>query len=275
VIERDIVEQKIKEFQIKEFVAGKVRRSGHSNTVVQRTPLGEKIIVYASRPGLVVGRQGQNIRDLTTALKSTFGLENPQIEVGEVENIYLDANIVAEMIALSLERFGPQRFKAVMHRTMDNVIKAGALGVEIILSGKLPSARARSWRVYAGYLKKCGEISISGVKKAGAVAGLKSGVIGVKVSIMPPDIKLPDKITVLSSELIKEEEEFDEPEQKEEETKAAKKTKKKAKTKPKESKKPKAEKKTKKVRKIKEDKDEQDNEGAKGDESSSTKGKDK
>ncbi|MBS1266242.1 MAG: 30S ribosomal protein S3 [Candidatus Woesearchaeota archaeon] len=225
MIERDIVEQKIREFEIKEFVADKVRRSGHSDTVVKRTPLGEKIIVYASRPGLVVGRQGQNIRELTQDLKDKFGLENPQIEVGEVENIYLDANIVADMIAMSLERFGSQRFKAVMHRTMDNVMRYGALGVEIVLSGKLPSSRARSWRVYTGYLKKCGEISISGVKKAKAVAELKSGVIGVKVSIMPPDIKLPDRVDVLSEEMIREDSMEEEKQEKKNKSKKKKKQK--------------------------------------------------
>lgn len=205
MIEKDIINQKMKEYQIQEYVAEKVRRCGYSNTVLQRTPLGEKIIVYASRPGLVVGRQGQNIRNLTEELKEKFGLENPQIEVGEVGNIHLDVNIVAEMIALSLERFGSQRFKAVMHKTLMNIMNAGALGVEIHISGKLPSARARSWRVYAGYLKKCGDISVSGVKKAQAIAQLKSGIIGIKVSIMPPDIELPDKVEFIKDKLVVEE----------------------------------------------------------------------
>nr|AJS13033.1 30S ribosomal protein S3, small subunit ribosomal protein S3 [uncultured archaeon] len=165
MIERGIVAQKIKEFQIQEYVRNSLTRSGYSKTKLQRTPLGEKIIVHVSRPGLVVGRQGQNIRNLTRDLKENFDLENPQIEVSEVENIYLDSSIVAEMIALSLERFGSQRFKGIMHKTLENVLNAGARGVEIILSGKLPSARARSWRVYGGYLKKCGDVAVSGVRE--------------------------------------------------------------------------------------------------------------
>ena len=194
MIERDIVAQKIKEFQIEEHVKDNLTRSGYSKTKLQRTPLGEKIVVHVSRPGMVVGRQGQNIRKLTSELKDKFNLENPQIEVSEVKNIYLDPSIVAEMIVFSLERFGSQRFKGVMHKTLENVLGAGALGVEIILSGKLPSARARSWRVYGGYLKKCGDIAFSGVLKTQAIARLKSGIIGIKVSIMPPDLRLPDKI---------------------------------------------------------------------------------
>lgn len=197
MIERDIVAQKIKEFQIAEHVKGSLTRSGYSKTKLQRTPLGEKIIVYVSRPGLVVGRQGTNIRKLTQDLKEKFNLENPQVEVNEVKDIYLDASIVAEMIALSLERFGTQRFKGVMHKTLENVLNAGALGVEIILSGKLPSARARSWRVYGGYLKKCGDVAVHGVRSTVAIAQLKSGIIGIKVKIMPPDLRLPDNIIIL------------------------------------------------------------------------------
>jgi small subunit ribosomal protein S3 len=205
MIERDIVAQKMKEFQIQEYVGVNLRNGGYSHIKLQRTPLGEKIIVYASRPGLVVGRQGSNIRKLTTELKAKFGLENPQIEVGEVDNINLDPHIVGEMIAASLERFGTQRFKGIMHKTLSNVMDAGALGIEIIVSGKIPSARAKSWRVYAGYLKKCGDISVQGVKEAHVVAKLKTGIVGIKIKIMPPDLVLPDKVTFRSDlEIIEE-----------------------------------------------------------------------
>jgi len=200
MIERDIVAQKMKEFQIQEYIGSTLKKSGYSHTKLQRTPLGEKIVVYASRPGLVVGRQGQNIRRMTLDLKERFGLENPQIEVGEVENIYLDPQIVGEMISVSLERFGIERFKGVMHKTMANVMAGGALGIEIVVSGKVPSARARSWRVYEGYLKKCGEVSVSGVRVAHCIAQLKSGIIGIKISIMPPDIILPDYVRIKTEE---------------------------------------------------------------------------
>ena len=69
MIERQFVKQKKKEFQIEEFVANNLSNVGHSGTKMQRTPLGEKIIVSASRPGLVVGREGQNIKRLTSSLK--------------------------------------------------------------------------------------------------------------------------------------------------------------------------------------------------------------
>jgi small subunit ribosomal protein S3 len=192
----------MKEYQIQEYIENNLKNVGHSHTKMVKTPLGEKIVLYASRPGLIVGRKGQNIKELTKTLKKRFGLENPQIEISEVEDINLDANIVAERITGSLERFGAQKFKAIGHKMMESVMSAGALGIEIIVSGKIPSSRAKSWRFYSGYLKKCGDISIVGVDKAHTQAKLKTGVIGIKVSIMPPGTKLPDKV-----EFIEEKEE--------------------------------------------------------------------
>lgn len=197
MIEREFIKQKKKEFQIEEFVSDSLNNVGHSKTKMQRTPLGEKIIISASRPGLVVGREGKNIKAITASLKKKFKLENPQIEIQEVENINLDPKIVAERIASSLERFGPTRFKGVGHKVMADVMKAGALGVEIRISGKIPSSRAKRWRFYSGYLKKCGEVAISGVRTAYANAELKSGTIGIQVKIMPPELRLPDDIQLL------------------------------------------------------------------------------
>ncbi len=194
MIERKFVAEQVKEFQIEEFISESLKNVGHSHTKLQRTPLGEKIVIFTSRPGLVVGRKGENIKKLTNTLKKKFGLENPQIEISEVENPMLDANIVAEKIASTLERFGIQKFKAVGHKTMTDVMRSGARGVEIHVSGKVPSARAKTWRFYDGYLKKAGDLAVSVVRHAYATAKLKSGIIGIRVSIVPPDMKLPDDI---------------------------------------------------------------------------------
>ncbi len=196
MIERKIISQKMKEFQIEEYITSNLKNSGHSHTRVQRTPLGEKVVIYASRPGTIVGRKGQNIKKLTLTLKKRFDLENPQIEIAEVPNVNLDSQIVAERIALSLERFGSARFKGIAHKVLQDVMGAGAHGIEIHISGKVPSQRAKSWRFYQGYLKKCGDIALTGVHTAYASAKLKSGIVGVKVSIMPPSTILPDNIVV-------------------------------------------------------------------------------
>lgn len=197
MIERKFIAQNIKEFQIQEYISSTLKNVGHSHTRLMRTPLGEKIIIYTSRPGLIVGRKGENIKKLTKNLKKKFDLENPQIEISEVENIMLDPQIVAERIASSLERFGSQRFKGIGHKTMEEVIQSGGLGVEILISGKIPGARAKSWRFYKGYLKKCGNLAMTEVRKAIASAQLKTGTIGVQVSIMPKDVHFPDRVEMI------------------------------------------------------------------------------
>jgi len=196
MIERKFVAEKLKEYQIQEFIAHTLKNVGHSHTKLQRTPVGDKVVIFASRPGLVVGRKGENIKKLTNTLKKKFNLENPQIEISEVASPNLDAQIVAERIASTIERFGIQKFKAIAHKALTDVIGAGALGIEIQISGKVPSQRAKSWRFYQGYLKKCGNIATEAVMRARAVAILKAGEIGVKVAIMGPNVHLPDDIEV-------------------------------------------------------------------------------
>ncbi len=200
MIERKIVREKIKEHEIEEYIRQNLKNVGHSFTRVQKTPLGEKIIIHAARPGLVVGKKGENIKKLTGTLKKKFGLENPEIEIAEVEHPMLDARIVAEKIVNSIERFGIQKFKAIAHKSMQEVKGAGALGIEIRMSGKIPSSRAKSWRFCEGYLKKCGNEAMIGVSKAYGSAQLKSGTVGIQVRIMPPDLKLPDDVEVRKHE---------------------------------------------------------------------------
>ncbi len=231
MIERQFVSQKLKEFQIKQFIASKLARTGYSHTEIHRTPLGEKIVIFTTRPGLVVGKKGENINKLTLILKNRFKMENPQIEIGEIQSPNLDASLVADRISSTFERFGSKRFKSVGYRALQDMLDAGALGAEILISGKVPSARATNWRFKAGHLKKSGDISLNMVKRAITSANLKSGTIGIQVSIMTPDIKLPDDIVekqiITVKDVIKEQEKKEE--KQEVEKKEVKKPKKKAK----------------------------------------------
>ena len=198
MIERKFVSQKIKEHMVQEFIAKELDKSGHNRIEIKRTPLGEKIVIYTPRPGLIVGRKGENIKKLTATLKNKFQMENPQIEVAEIENPFLDPNAVVDKIVYTLERFGPKRFKFIGYQTLQRIMDAGALGAEIVIGGVgVPGARAKSWRFYDGYLKKVGNVSQTQVLRSEAVANLKRGTIGIKVSILPPGLKLPDKIIMI------------------------------------------------------------------------------
>jgi len=227
MIERKFVAQKLKELQIQKYVVQQLGKIGHSKIEIKRTPLGEKIIIYSSRPGIIVGRKGENIRKLTTALKNKFKLENPQIEIGDVPNPLLDPSAVADRIAFTLERYGAKRFKFTGYDTLKQMLAAGAIGAEVVISGKVPSSRAKTWRFYGGYLKKSGDVAVSQVLKAKTIAVLKSGVIGIQVAIMPPDVKLPDKIIIydkdVHAEVSEGAEEVEQKEEKKPKKKAAKK----------------------------------------------------
>lgn len=201
MIERKFVAENLKEFQIEEYMRSILGKAGISYIKLQRTPLGEKILVCASRPGIIVGKSGSNIAKLTRDLKERFHLDNPQIELLEAESPMTDANIVAESIANSLERFGTARFKGIGHKAMSDIMNAGARGVEILISGKVPSSRAKTWRFYMGYLKKSGDVAVSGVQAAYSQAKLKTGIVGVQVRIMPSTTALPDDITYITAEV--------------------------------------------------------------------------
>ncbi|HLD87333.1 MAG TPA: 30S ribosomal protein S3 [Candidatus Nanoarchaeia archaeon] len=200
MIERKFIAERVKEFQVHEYVGEFLDNVGYSKTKLVKTPLGEKVVVFASRPGLIVGRKGANIKMLTKSIKGKFHLENPELEIAEVANPSLDADIIAEKIVSYLERFGIQKFKAIGHKIMTEVMGAGALGIEVKISGKVPSSRAKTWRFYQGYLKKSGDVSVSGVRKSHKQAQLKTGIVGIQVRIMPSQTKLPDDISVLTRE---------------------------------------------------------------------------
>ena len=197
MIEKQLVSQRKKEFMIQEFIAKYLPKQGYSRIELKRTPLGEKIIVYTTRPGLVVGRRGETITALTTALKEKFSMENPQIEVAEIENPSLDPKTVADKIVSSFEVFGPKRFKSIGYKSLQNIMDGGAKGAEVVIGGRgVPSSRAKTSRFSAGHLKKSGDISQNFIKRSYATASLKSGAIGIKVSILTPDIILPDEIKI-------------------------------------------------------------------------------
>ncbi|MEK6890632.1 MAG: 30S ribosomal protein S3 [Nanoarchaeota archaeon] len=191
--ERKFVKFKKEEFEIKEFVKGYLGKGKVSKVNIEYTPIGEKVIILTSKPGLIIGRGGEKIEKLTEVLKKNFHFENPHIEIQEIKIMSLDAQAIADEIAISLENLGPVKFKMISYKLMQQIIDAGALGVEIKLAGKLPSARAKTWRFKKGYLKKVGD-SAKIVDKAAAVARTRPGTVGIMVSILHPDAKIHDQI---------------------------------------------------------------------------------
>jgi len=193
--EKNTVKLKKEEFAIKESIKKTLGKGKVSRVKIEYTPVGEKIIISTNKPGLVIGRGGEKIGELTMLMKKGFKLENPHIEIEEIMVPEFDAQVMADDIALGLERFGPIKFKVIAYRALQRMMGAGALGVEIRLNGKLPGARAKSWRFAQGYLKKTGD-SAKVVDRAQARAETKPGTVGVKVSVLSPHAILKDQIKV-------------------------------------------------------------------------------
>lgn len=194
--ERKFVAENIRRVLLKEYLMKEVSRAGFGGLDVQRTPMGTRVILTTERPGLVIGRRGQTIKNLTAVIEDRFGFENPQIEVQEVENASLNAQIMAEKLAFSLER--GWHFRRAGHSTVRRIMDAGARGCHIIVAGKLTGQRHRTEKFKGGYIKFCGEPKANFIDHGYAVAKLKMGVIGVTVEIMAKDAKLPADITVLN-----------------------------------------------------------------------------
>ena len=198
--EKKVVKFKKDEFSIREYIKNSLGKGKVSKVRISYTPVGEKIIVSTHKPGLVIGRKGEKINELTEVLRTRFKLENPHIEIDEIKKPEFDAQLMADEIALGLERLGPLKFKVLAYRTLQKIIDAGALGVEIRLHGKLPSSRAKPWRFAQGYLKKTGHAA-KVVDRAQSRAETKPGTVGVRVSILSPEAKLLDRINI-NDELI-------------------------------------------------------------------------
>ncbi len=193
--ERNFVKIRKEEYGVKEYIKNQFGKGRVSTVKIDYTPVGERIIVYTHKPGLIIGKKGESIQRLTMVLKKRFKMENPHVDIGEILKPELDSQLVADDIATGLERFGSMRYKSLAYRALGRIKDAGALGCELRLSGKLPSDRSRSWRFAFGYLKKTGD-SANQVDYAESVAETKQGVVGIKVSILTADKKMPDRITL-------------------------------------------------------------------------------
>ncbi|NLE04857.1 MAG: 30S ribosomal protein S3, partial [Crenarchaeota archaeon] len=152
-------------------------------------------VVYAMRPGLVIGRGGETIRELASTLEHNFGVANPQISVSEIEVPELNAYVVASRISSALQK--GIHFRRAGFWALNQVMEAGALGCEIMISGKLRTERARFEKFRAGYFPRCGEPALHYMRKTEAHVQLKPGMFGVQVKIMPPDAQFPDKVKIL------------------------------------------------------------------------------
>ena len=204
--ERSFIRENTNRILIKEFLIKKIEGAGFGGMSIQRTPMGTRINILVERPGMVIGKGGSKIKELTESIKEKFNVDNPQIEIEEAgSRASLNAQIMAEKLSEALER--GWHFRRAGHSTVRRIMQSGAKGCQVIIAGKLTGARHRTEKFTEGHVKYCGETAREVMDEGYATAKMKPGIIGVKVRIMKPDSKLPDeiKLKIPESEKPKEE----------------------------------------------------------------------
>lgn len=194
IYQEKLIEEPFSKYQVMKFLEKKLDRAGLANVDIQRTPLVTRITLEVTNPARIIGKKGRLINELTDTIKHEFKIENPQISVIEVREPFLEPRMVGKRASKYIEM--GKKVRAVLHYLLREVIRAGALGAEIVASGKIGAkgARAKSLRVVAGYIPKAGEPARL-IRVAHISANTRSGVIGILVRIVPPGTVFPDKQT--------------------------------------------------------------------------------
>jgi small subunit ribosomal protein S3 len=194
-VEKKFVQEGLTKALVHEYLSEELERAGYGGMVMNRTPMGTQITVYAEKPGMVIGKGGKLIRKITRDLDRKFRLDNPQIDVQDVGRGDLNSQVVANRLASSLER--GWYFRKAGQSVLRRVMESGALGCEIVISGKLTGPRSRTEKFVSGYIKHSGKPAEEIVDKGYSVAVKKLGVIGCQVRIIPPGTKLPDDFQIV------------------------------------------------------------------------------
>jgi small subunit ribosomal protein S3 len=188
------IEQNMRKLRVDEYLSKELNAAGYGGVEIRKMPMRTEVVIQASRPGVVIGRRGAKIRDLTYALENEYGVQNVQVEVVEIENPWLNAQVMASKLARQLEH--GVRYRRMAYWILRRVMRAGAYGCEIIVKGKLGSRRARYQKFRQATIAKTGQPADLFVDHANDFAVLKAGTIGVQVRIMRPDAKIPGVIHV-------------------------------------------------------------------------------
>jgi len=192
---KNVMKSYIRNAEIDEFLQQELAEAGYGASDILKTPIGTRITVYVTRPGLVIGRRGLGIKELTEKLEKKFNLPNPQISVAEVEIPELNPLIMCNRIAQMVQKGIPFRRAALW--ALNSIMAAGAMGAEIRIAGKLRSERANFEKYRAGILPKSGDPAEKMVREATTHVLLKMGLYGIKVKIalkdlLPPEFELKE-----------------------------------------------------------------------------------
>ncbi|XRY30758.1 MAG: 30S ribosomal protein S3 [Buchnera aphidicola (Tetraneura akinire)] len=122
------------DFKVRQFLIKKLRKASVSKIVIERPSKSIRITIHTSRPGIVIGKKGEDVEKLRKIISNMTGVPT-QINISEIKKPELDAKLVADNIKSQLER--RIMFRRVMKRSVQNTIRQGAQGIKVEISGRL------------------------------------------------------------------------------------------------------------------------------------------
>jgi small subunit ribosomal protein S3 len=182
---KNVMKNNYRNMELDEYLSSTLKDAGYGGVDVQKTPIGTRITLNVTRPGLVIGRKGVGIKEITSKLETKFGLTNPQISVMEVQVPELNPKIMCNRIAQLIER--GTAFRRACLWTINTISNAGALGAEVTISGKLRSERAHFEKHSVGVLPKSGDMADKVVKVGVTHVLSKMGLMGIQLRIALKD----------------------------------------------------------------------------------------
>ena len=192
---KNVIKNNFRNMELNEFFAAALKDAGYGGIEVQKTPVGARITVYVTRPGLAIGRKGVGIKDLMTKIEQKFDLQNPQISVLEIPNPELNPDIMCNRIAQLIER--GTAFRRAAMWSLNTIMSAGALGVEVVISGKLRTERAHFEKHTVGIVPKSGDSSDKIVRTGLSHVLTKMGLMGIQLRIASK-VALPQEFELKS-----------------------------------------------------------------------------
>ena len=173
-----------KDIELRSYLMDRLKQAGISRIVIERPAGRARISIYAGRPGLIIGKRGQDIEKLRMDLSKRVGTE-VSLNIVEVRKPEIDAKLVGENIAQQLER--RVGFRRAMKRAVQSAMRLGAQGVRIICAGRLGCAEIARTEWY-----REGRVPLhtlrAEVDYAEATAHTTYGAIGIKVWIFKGEV---------------------------------------------------------------------------------------
>ena len=187
---KNVIKDNYNMMLLKDYLRAKIKDAGFANAEVSKTPTGTRVVLHVTRPGIVIGRKGTGIKELTEKLETDFGLKNPQIAVEEITKPELSPEVMCNRMASHLER--GTAFRRATMWTIQQIMEGGAMGVEITISGKLRGDRSAFEKHSQGILPRAGHHADVIVSEDIAHVETAMGLIGVRIRIAQKEKLIPE-----------------------------------------------------------------------------------